>query len=217
MFEYQLTALHGRPRIAISINAPDEAVDSDLLTLDVPLDLTLRDLKGMVEADTSFPPQSQHFYLNGQALRDDTQTLEQVGIKDGEMLAMMVNRRSGQNQSQQQRQPIRRPADRQAPLDAEHIEAARRRLAADPAAVSHLIRTQPDYAQALNDPQKFRELWEEKHRQQAQIQRERENEIALLNEDPFNPEAQKRIEEIIRKENIEDNLQYAYENNPEGT
>jgi len=170
----------------------------------------------MVEADTSFPPQNQHFYLNGQALRDDSQTLEQAGIKDGEMLAMMVNRRSGQNQSQQQRQPIRRLADRQGPLNAEHIEAVRRRLTADPAAVSDLIRTQPDFAQVLNDPPKFRELWEEKHKQQMQWQRERENEIALLNEDPFNPEAQKKIQEIIRQENIENNRQYAYENNPAG-
>jgi len=69
----------------------------------------------------------------------------------------------------------------------------------------------------LTDPQRFRELWEEKHRQQTQLQRERENEIARLNEDPFNPESQKRIQEIIRQENIEDNLQYAYENNPAGT
>lgn len=212
-----LTSLRGRPRITISINAPDEAVDQDLLTLDVPLDLTVRDLKGMVEADTSFPPQNQHFYLNGQALRDDGQTLGQAGIKDGEMLAMMVDRSSGQSQSQQQRQPVRRPAGRQEPLDADTIEETRRRWAADPAAVSHLIRTQPDYAQVLHDPQKFFELCEEKQRQQAQLQRERENDIALLNEDPFNPEAQKRIEDIIRKENIENNLQYAYENNPAGT
>jgi len=122
-----LTSLHCRPRITISINAPDEAIDQDLLTLDVPFDLTVRDLKGMVEADTSFPPQNQHFYLNGRALRDDAQTLGQAGIKDGEMLAMMVNRRSGQNQSQQQRQLFRRPADRLEPLDAERIEASAER------------------------------------------------------------------------------------------
>jgi len=170
----------------------------------------------MVEADTSFPPQNQHFYLNGNALRDDTQTLEQAGIKDGEMLAMMVNRRSGQNQSQQQMQSVRRPTDRQGPLVAEQIEAVRRRLASNPAAVSDLLQTQPDFAQVLNDAKKFRELWEEKHIQQMQLQRERENEIALLNEDPFNPENQKKIREIIRQETIENNRQYAYENNPAG-
>jgi DNA damage-inducible protein 1 len=53
--------------------------------------------------------------------------------------------------------------------------------------------------------------------QRDQQQRERENQIRLLNEDPFNAEAQKKIEEIIRLEKIQENLQYAYENNPAGT
>lgn len=211
-----LTSSAARPRITISINAPGESIDQGLLTLDVPLELTVADLKGMVEADTSLPAQKQNFYLNGQALRDDKQTLEQAGLKDGEMLAMMVSRSDGQDQAQQQRQAGSRPANRP-PVDAGRIEETRRRLAADPQAISHLIQSQPEFARVVTDPDKFRQLWEEKARQQEQLQRVRENEIAALNEDPYNAEAQKRIEEIIRRENIENNLQYAYENNPEGT
>lgn len=211
-----LTSPAARPRITISINAPGESIDQDLLTLDVPLELTVADLKGMVEADTSLPAQKQNFYLNGQALRDDKQTLEQAGVKDGEMLAMMVSRRNGQAQGQQTMQAGSRQANR--PLvDANRIEETRRRLAAEPQAISHLIQTQPEFAQVVNDPDKFRQLWEEKARQQEQLQRDRETEMAALNDDPYNAEAQKRIEEIIRRENIESNLQYAYENNPEGT
>jgi DNA damage-inducible protein 1 len=191
-------------------------MDQDLLSLDVPLELTVADLKGMVEADTSLPAQKQNFYLNGQALRDDKQTLEQAGVKDGEMLAMMVSRRNGPAQGQQTVQAGSRQANR--PLvDANRIEETRRRLAADPQAISHLIQSQPEFAQVVNDPEKFRQLWEEKARQQEQLQRDRETEMAALNDDPYNAEAQKRIEEIIRRENIESNLQYAYENNPEGT
>jgi len=204
-----------RPRITISINAPDESIDQDLLTLDVPLDLTVADLKAMVEADTNLPAQQQQVYLNGQALRDNAQTLEQAGIKDGEMLAMMVNRRGAETQTQQRTQSGSGQT-RLPPVTAERIEATRQRLAGDPAAVSHLIRSQPEFAQVLNDPQKFRDLWESKQRQQEQLQQQQASEIAALNDDPYNAEAQKRIEEMIRRENIEANLQYAYENNPEG-
>jgi DNA damage-inducible protein 1 len=40
--------------------------------------------------------------------------------------------------------------------------------------------------------------------------------MRLLNEDPFNIDAQRKIEEMIRQQSVQDNLQHAYEHNPEG-
>lgn len=45
---------------------------------------------------------------------------------------------------------------------------------------------------------------------------ERERQMELLDRDPFNIEAQQKIEEIIRQENVMKNLEYAHEHNPEG-
>jgi DNA damage-inducible protein 1 len=173
------------------------------------------DLKAMVEAEAEFPANTQSFFFNGEALRSDTQTLEQAGIKDGEMLAMMVNRRSGQQPIQQRRTRNGVSSDPEN-LTPQRIEQIRQQILANPQQMSGLIQQQPELAAAINDSNRFRDLWMGMLDDRDRQQRERENQMAMLNEDPFNPDAQKKIEEMIRREKIEANLQYAYENNPEG-
>ena len=205
---------HRRPRITISINATGEQLDQELLTLDLSAALTVAELKSFVEAETNFPAATQHFYLDGRALQSDTQTLEQAGIKDGEMLALMVNRRSAQGAQLRQMQE-RRQVDRSEP-GAAQIEATRNRILQDPAAMTQLIHQQPDLARVINDPERFKEAWMAARAAQDNAQRVHENNLALLNQDPFNADAQRQIEEMIRRERIEQNRQYAYENNPAG-
>jgi DNA damage-inducible protein 1 len=183
--------------------------------LDIALSLTIADLKGFVEAETRLPQASQHFYLNGQALRDDSLTLEAVGIKDGELLAMMVNNR-GSQQSTQARRTRPGVSNNPEPQDSNRIEHIRGQILANPDQRAALASQNPELAAVIDNPERFRATWMAMLEERDQAQRERENQIRLLNEDPFNADAQKRIEEIIRQEKIQENLQYAYENNPAG-
>lgn len=202
-----------RPRVTISINAPNEPSDQELLTLDLPPGLTVADLKSFVQSETNFPALSQHFYLNGQPLGSDAQTLEDAGVKDGEMMAMLVNRSSASNTAQARQQRNRRRGE----PDAGEIETTRLRILGHPQSQATLIDQKPDLAAALHDPVRFREAWLQLIREEDDRERERQNQIALLNEDPFNVDAQRRIEEMIRQDRVQENLQLAYENNPEGT
>ncbi|KAF2649107.1 hypothetical protein K491DRAFT_721955 [Lophiostoma macrostomum CBS 122681] len=204
-----------RPRVTININAPNEASDQDLLTLDLPPGLTVKDLKGYLEAETSFPAATQTFYLNGRALSSEVQTLEQAGIKDGEMLAVLIR----QGQPQRQNPSANRntdmgvtPSRPQRP----DPEMVRLHTLNDPAAQASLRQSSPTLFAALQDPSRWREEFDKMQRQQDEAELERQRQIALLNEDPFNVDAQRKIEEMIRHDRVIENLQHAYENNPEG-
>lgn len=185
-----------------------------MLNLDLPLGLTVKDLKSLVAAETNFPVESQQFYLNGRPLNNDAQTLEQAGIHDGEMLAMLV------------RQPGAAPPNRRAArtagasnsgdMGAEELETVRLRILGDPPTLQSLREQNPPLAAAVNDPVRFREVWQHFKNMEAERERERQNQVRLLNDDPFNVDAQRKIEEMIRQNNVMENLQHAYENNPEG-
>lgn len=219
-----------RPRVTISINAPNQPSDNDLLTLDLPPGLTIQDLKAFVQSETSFPVKSQQLFLNGSPLNTDTQTLEDAGIKDGEMLAMLIRTpNSGGGGASTQASRGARPAGgsggangqrrgntNQGDMNTEELETVRLRLLGNPAAVANLGEQNPELAAALNDPARFREVFLAMRRAEEERAIERNRQIQMLNEDPFNVDAQRKIEEMIRQDRVVENLQYAYENNPEG-
>lgn len=209
------TNVSSRVRITISINGA--AIEQDLVTLDLDLSLTLADLKSLVEVDTNVQAAKQDYFLDGQALKDNTKSLQDLGIKDGEMLFMVVN--GGQNassSSQQLRQPARRTRQQPASDDPARIESIRQQLLNNPTQMTSLIDTAPDLAQVIDNPTQFREAWLARIANDTRERQNHENEIRRLNEDPFNADSQKRIADMIRRENIEKNLQYALENNPAG-
>jgi DNA damage-inducible protein 1 len=195
-----------RPRVTIAVTAPGTPSDTDLLTLELPPGSTVKDLKGFIEADTNLPSASQSLYLNGQPVAIDTQTLEEAGISDGEMLAVIMRSASRPNRNAQQ---PGRPAQ-------PDPEGVRQLVLNDPAQMNKLRQGDPELAAAVSDPTRWRDTYAMRQRQAEESERERQNQIALLNEDPFNVEAQRKIEDIIRQDRVVENLQKAYDENPEG-
>ncbi|KAK0352536.1 DNA damage-inducible protein 1 [Friedmanniomyces endolithicus] len=199
------------PRITISIIAPNHALDQELITLDLPPGLSVGDLKGFVNAETHLPQAAQQFYLNNTPIAGDDKTLEEAGVKDGDMLAMLMRQPEQQNNMNAQRRQQRRPAGR----SPHEIETSRLSILGNPAAMAQVREQRPALAEAINDTNWFKEVWEKMDREDAEREQERREQMALLNEDPFNVEAQRKIEEMIRQESVQENLQFAYEHNPE--
>jgi DNA damage-inducible protein 1 len=214
-----------RPRVTISIIAPNHALDQELLNLDLPPGLTILDLKAFVNAETDFPQEQQQFYLNNAVLQPDSKTLEEAGVKDDDMLVLLT--RPPQQQQQAQRQPQQQQQQQQqhsnnmgaqqrqqgSPAD---IERTRLSILGNAGAMAQVREQRPALAEAINDGNRFREVWVEMMREDERREGERMEQMRLLNEDPFNIEAQRKIEEMIRQQSVQDNLQHAYEHNPEG-
>lgn len=76
--------------------------------------------------------------------------------------------------------------------------------------------SQPELAAAAqNDPARFRELLKHLSDMQQSAKLQQQHEAELLNADPYNIEAQRKIEEAIRQEAVLENMESAMENMPE--
>ena len=96
------------------------------------------------------------------------------------------------------------------------IEEIRQSALRNPAALESIRQQHPDLAAAINDPERFKDIFEGLLRAEFDRDRERAYQQRLLNEDPFNVEAQRKIEEMIRQDRVMENAQHAYEHTPEG-
>ena len=138
------------------------------------------------------------------------------------MLAVVV---SNPQTSQQARAPAGQAASsrtgaqaqqRRARPDPTDAETLRQSYLNSPADLANLRHQLPLLGDAINDQARFKELWDEFQKRQKELQAQKERDIALLEADPFDVDAQRRIEELIRLERVDENLEQTREYHPEG-
>ena len=170
--------------------------------------MALADLKAVIAIDTNVPANLQILFHNTLPLPDSSKTLSAVGVCEGDIIAMRV-RRIQASGAGRQRQPAQGSRVR------DDAEILRLQALGEPRVMEQLRQQRPELASAVQSPEQFREVWEMLKRQQESAEEEKEMMIARLNADPFDVEAQEKIEEMIRESAVMQNCTDAMENMPE--
>jgi len=156
--------------------------------------MELENVMALLEAESDIPVQDQSISYEGRELSNPKATMAQLGVGDSAMLLL--------------RRKIN-VAGRTIEQDAEMM---RLQLLGDPAVMTQLQQTNPELAHAAQtDPHRFAELL----RQTRSRHVEAERELATMEANPFDIEAQRRIEEAIRQQAVMENLEHALEYSPE--
>ena len=152
--------------------------------------------------------------------------MQDLQIGDGDMLALHVRDMSSRRAppAAGQQHVARPPAAQQQQQQRgggggrpqQDPETLRLQILGDPASRANLARTHPDLALVVDNPAAFAQALRDLQDQERQHQARVWDNNARLNADPFDLDAQMRIEEMIREERVQENLQNAIEHNPEG-
>lgn len=187
--------------------------DEQILNLDVDPNESVENVKALLEVETSVPIQQQQILFNGNEV-GNSQKLSALGVKNDDLLMMTVSGAgAGAAASSGSTNDLSFNTDGSAINPAAFQQHFRR----DSNLMGQLFQNDPELAQTIlgNDLNKIQEILRLRHRQRSQLQRQKEEELALLYADPFDVEAQKKIEAAIRQKGIDDNWEAALEHNPE--
>ena len=180
--------------------------DDKIVTVEVDAETQVANLKAIIEAETDLPGATQALVFNGRELVDAS-TLASSGVKDGDLIMVLTRPPPGSMN----------PAALHPDGSAVDPGAFQTHLKNDAHLMQQLRSGNPAlHAAVLNpDPAPMQALLRDAHRARAEAEARRNAEIDLLNADPFDLEAQKKIEEAIRLQNVDANYETAMETTPE--
>lgn len=188
-----------------------------IISVDVSQSMTLEDFKAYLQAETDIEPEEQILVCNSKSVSGDKQTLDQLGLKDDDLVILKKKTVSAPTTAT--------TANTTNSMDStvvdNQIEAMRQQFLTNPSAANQLRATNPTLHDAINDPPQFSSLMKQalQQMQNGQIPSHydlsNQQEIRRLEQDPDNPENQARILELIRQEQIEKNMELAYDLTPE--
>lgn len=182
--------------------------DERFVTLDVDPQELVENVKALLEVETQVSLQQQQLLYHGREIKNSDR-LSSIGVVEGDLVMMVslsTTSRTGTN-------------DLSLNPDGSAVNprAMQQHIRNDSHLMNLLLERDPAFAEAVlgDNLDVFQNSLRQQHQQRLQLERKKQEEIALLNADPFDVEAQKRIEEAIRQKSINENWEAALEHNPE--
>ncbi|KAI5463317.1 hypothetical protein BGZ63DRAFT_189324 [Mariannaea sp. PMI_226] len=177
--------------------------------------MTMATVQESLVSETGIPVPLQQIYFGGRPINDTQRTLEELGVHEGEVLALHIRKKPRNQAPAANQQPQAEGAPRSQYTSDDH-EAIRLQLLEDSPARNQLQIQHPELAAVVDNPVEFARILREIREREQRERRARQSEIDRLNKEYFDIEAQQKIEEMIRQERVMENLQDAMEHHPEG-
>lgn len=207
-------------------------VNNLIISVDISESMTFLDFKAYLEAESDIPPPDQIVIHNSKSLRGDGLTLEELGLKDDDLLVLqkgggdtITSATSGVSAATGASGASGASAD--SAVVHQQIEAMRQQFLDNPQMANLLLQSNPNMQQLLHNPEAFKQVMKESL-QQFQVGQnpfgpaatgglnpQQQAELSRLEQDPDNPESQARILELIRQDQINKNMELAYDITPE--
>lgn len=178
----------------------------NVFTIEIASDLSLKDLKAVIEAESDFGIKAEEMSLlyEGKVLSDDSQTLEQCRLNDYDVITCQRSARGADHGATTMPRRMSNPRDPRQLFEM---------LRTNPEMLQQARRNSPQLADAIQrgDFDAFMQLVSA---QSPEMQQRMElDRLASL--DPFDPEVQRRIHDIINMQNVQENMEHAVEHAPE--
>ncbi|CCE86523.1 Piso0_005018 [Millerozyma farinosa CBS 7064] len=195
-------------------------LNSELLAIDIPDSLSLQDFQAYLQAETNVPPHDQILKHDGRVLSGASRTLSELGIKDNDLVILNKSTipptsTSSSGTSMTANSSSSNGVDFQ-------IESMRQQFLNNPQLRNHLQQSNPTLASLLDRPESFKSAVVESLQQfqsNGQLPGNpgsfNPDELRRLQENPDDPDNQAKILEMIRQEQVEENMQLAYDISPE--
>ncbi|KAI5066752.1 hypothetical protein GOP47_0017280 [Adiantum capillus-veneris] len=186
--------------------------DDRFFSLDVEAEELVENVKALLEVETGVSMPLQRLLYNSRDLPNSS-TLRSAGVIEGDLLILHTVAPSPA--------PAPTPPGNNLSLatDGSAVDprALQQHLRSNPEMINQLLQTNPELAQAIlgDDLDALQNFLRQQHLHKLELQRQQQEELALLNADPFDVDAQRKIEAAIQQKNIYENWEAAIEHNPE--
>eukprot|EP00850_Spirogloea_muscicola_P008509 SM000045S16254 [mRNA] locus=s45:582830:586859:+ [translate_table: standard] len=200
----------------VTVMTPDDR----MVAVDVDPNEQVENVKAILEVETLLPIAKQQLIYNGISLQDHL-TLSAAGVHEDDLLVLThIPSGSGRHHGE----PVRAQGDRGGQElamlpdgSAANPVALQRQLRADRHLMERMMQANRHFADIImgDNIEAFQDALRIQHQARAEAEHQQQEDMDLLSADPFDIDAQRRIEERIRKKNVEENWENALEYNPE--
>lgn len=197
-------------KLTISIENTNE-----ILSVDIPDSMKLGDFKAYIMAETEISPQEQVLKHNAKSVSETEKSLEELGIKDEDLI--LVSKR--QVRSSETGTSDSSVSEGTAALDLQ-VEGMRHQFLNNGVLREQLRQSNPLLHSLLDRPSEFKNavMGSLQHLQGEGVggpSYSNQEEFRRLEQNPDDPESQARIFEMIRQQQVDENMQLAYDILPE--